>query len=250
MRLSLRAAALAVLAFASTAGAQAPSPATESAPARHRFTVTPRAGFIAFDEASGIESSAALGLDATYQLTSMFGLSLSSTFSRPSTRGEDFIGAIYIGDTTFLYRAQQPITVVDLNLGATARMPFGNFVPYLQGGVGGYTLFLDPQASGGSDPVSQGLRNRVQRMSLNVGGGLGYRITDRIGVSVDVRDMIFLNYDRDRLNPVSLAARDTRFIEDFPAPPTEKKTVHNLAIQLGFSFVPSRSQSPAPEGTP
>ena len=231
MRLPLRVATLAVLAFASTAGAQATSPAVAPTPMRQQFSVTPRAGYIAFDEASGIGNAAALGLDAAYQFTNMFGVSLAATFSRPVTRGDDFIGAMYIGDTTFLYRAEQPITVADINLGATVRMPFGAFVPYLRGGVGGYTLYLDPQASGPS--------NRVQKMSVSVGGGLGYQFNDRVGVALDVRDMIFMNFDRDRLNPLNAASRETRFIEDFPTPPTEKKTVHNLALQLGFTFFPS-----------
>ena len=231
MRLPLRVAALAVLAFASTAGAQAPSPAAGPSPMRHQFSVTPRAGYIAFDEASGIDNAAALGLDATYQLTNMFGISLAATFSRPLTRGDDFIGALYVGDTTFLYRAQQPITVADVNIGGTARLPFGAFVPYVRAGVGGYTLYLDPQASGP--------KNRVQKMSVSVGGGLGYQFSDRVGVALDVRDLIFMNFDRDRLNPVGLAARETRFIEDFPTAPTPKKTVHNIALQLGFTFFPS-----------
>ena len=230
MRLSLRVATLAVLALASTAGAQANTSAAGPSPSRHPFTVTPRGGFIAFDKASGIDNAAALGLDVMYQLTNMIGISGAATFSRPSTRGEDFIGAMYLGDTTFLYRAQQPITVADVNIGATVRMPFGNVVPYLRGGVGGYTLYLDPQASGS--------QNRVQRMSLNLGGGLGYQLSDRIGISLDARDMIFMNYDRNRLNPLNAAARETRFIEDFPAAPSPKKTVHNLALQLGFTFVP------------
>jgi len=60
-----------------------------------------------------------------------------------------------------------------------------------------------------------------------------------VGVALDVRDMMFMNFDRDRLNPLNAASRETRFIEDFPTPPTEKKTVHNLALQLGFTFFPS-----------
>lgn len=233
MRLSLRMAACAVLAFASTAQGQATT-AQASAGARP-FSVMPRFGYIMFDDASGIEGAAALGLDATYQVTSLLGVTAAATFSRPVTNGDDFIGAMYLGappfDTTFLYRAQQPITVADVSIGARLAIPLlGRLSPYLQGGIGGYTLYLDPQTSGPD--------NRVQRMSANFGGGIGFRFTEAIGVSLDVRDLIFMNYDRERLNPVRPEARVTRFLEDFPTPPENKKTVHNLALQIGFTFVP------------
>lgn len=239
-RLSLPVAALgAVLAFASTAHGQAAAPT-------NRFLVVPSAGYIRFDEASGIDNAASLGLDAIYHFTPMFGIGLGTSFSRPVTSGDDFLGAMYIGDTTFLYRAQQPIQVADVNLIGVVRLPsFGGIAPYVRGGVGGYTLFLDPQVS---DRVGQGGRNRVQRMSINAGAGLGYRFNESVGITLDVRDMIFMNYDRERLNPVRPEARLARFIEDFPTPPEEKSTVHNIMIQLGFSFVPTFGDNGGAEG--
>ena len=227
MRLSLRvAASLAVLAFASPAEGQA------RATTGRQFHVTPRGGYIAFDKASGLDNAAVIGLDAGYGITSMFTLGASASFSRPVTNGDDFLGAIYLGDTTFIYRAQQPITMANVQLAATVKLPLvSRLAPYLFGGVGGYTLYLDPQVSGRD--------NRVQRMSLGLGGGVEYRMSDRIGIALDVRDLIFMNYDRERLNPVNSAGRLARFIEDFPTPPENKKTVHNIALQLGFTFVPT-----------
>ena len=225
MGFSLRMAAGAMLAFASTAQGQARVGV-------HQVTVAPRGGFIAFDKASGIDNAAALGVDATYYVVPMMGLGVSATFSRPVTRADEFLVAVYLGDTTFPYRAQQPITVADVNVNATLRMPLANrFSPYLRGGVGGYTIYMDPQVSGPN--------NRLQRMSVNAGGGFDFRVGKNIGITLDARDMIFMNFDRARLNPVRPQAQLTRFIEDFPTPPASKKTVHNLAFQLGFSFVPA-----------
>ena len=215
----------------------------------NRFVVVPSAGFIRFDEASGIDNAATLGIDAIYNFTRMFGVGLGASFSRPVTSGDDFIGAIYLGDTTFLYRAQQPIQIADVNLVGMMRLPtFGRMSPYLRGGVGGYTIFLDPQVS---DEVGQAGRNRIQRMSVNAGGGVAFRFSEALGMTLDVRDMIFMNYDRERLNPVRPEARLTRFLEDFPTPPEAKSTVHNLMFQIGFSFVPSSGdtgEAPSPEG--
>ena len=232
MRLQLRVAVLAVLAFASTAGAQATA-------TTNRWTVTPRAGFINFHEATGIGNAPAVGFDAIYHFGRIAGLSAgigtSATFSRPQTEGNDFIGNLYLGDTVFLYRAEQPLTVTDLNLiGTVSFLEGGMFSPYLLGGVGGYILFLDPQVSGRSSGT-----NKIQRMSINLGGGVNVRLGDRASVMVDVRNMWFRNFNREDLNPLAPAARNTRFLEDFP--PTVEPKTHpgNLLMQIGFTFVPT-----------
>jgi hypothetical protein len=221
---------LAILAIAHTGYAQSGS---------DRFTVNPRFGYIAFDKASGLESSPYGGLSVQYQIGDMIGIGLTGSGSRPQTRGEDFIAALYLGDTTFLYEVTQPVTMLDLGLEATIKLPVSRFSPYLTGGVGSYTLYLDPQAN--SRP------EKFQRMSMMFGGGVNLRFGDRFGVLLDLRDHIFTNYRRDRLNPVNSAALNTRFFEDFPAPPASKETVHNFAFSLGFSFVPSTTTSA--EGT-
>ena len=232
MRLPLRVAAVAVLAFASTAGAQATA-------TTNRWTVTPRAGFINFHDASGIGNSPAVGFDAVYHFGNIFGLStglgMAATFARPQTEGNDFIGNLYLGDTVFLYRAEQPLTVSDLNLiGTVSFLEGGMFSPYLLGGVGGYILFLDPQVSG-----RVGGKNRIQRMSVNLGGGVNVRLGDRAAVMLDVRNVWFRNFDREDLNPLAPAARNTRFLEDFPSSVEPKLRVGNLLMQIGFTFIPT-----------
>ena len=46
----------------------------------------------------------------------------------------------------------------------------------------------------------------------------------------------------------TMQGRLARFIEDFPTPPEEKSTVHNIMIQLGFSFVPTFGDNSAEGG--
>lgn len=232
MRLPLRVAIASVLAFASTGGAQATA-------TTNRWTVTPRAGFINFHEASGIGDAPAVGFDAVYHFGRIAGLSAglgtSATFARPQTEGNDFIGNLYLGDTVFLYRAEQPITVTDLNLiGTVSFMEGGMVSPYLLAGVGGYILFLDPQVSGRT-----GGTNKIQRMSINLGGGVKVRLGDRAAVVLDVRDMVFRNFNRQDLNPLAPAARNTRFLEDFPPSVKPKLHVGNILMQIGFTFVPT-----------
>ena len=232
MRLPLRVAAVAMLAFASTAGAQATA-------TTNRWTVTPRAGFILFHEASGIGNSPAVGFDAIYHFGRISGLStglgMAATFARPQTEGNDFVGNLYLGDTVFLYRAEQPLTITDLNLvGTVSFMEGGMFSPYLLAGVGGYILFLDPQVSGRDRGT-----NKIQRMSVNFGGGVNVRLGDRASIMVDVRDMVWRNWNRNDLNPLAPSARNTRFLEDFPPNVKPKTHVGNILMQIGFTFVPT-----------
>ena len=197
-----------------------------------QFLVTPRGGYVTFDRASSIQGSGFVGLDAQYNITRMFAVGLTFLTSRPSTRGEDFVAALSFGDTTFLFEVQQPLTVVDVGLAATARLPMaGRFSPFLTGGVGAYTLYFDPQVVAGE--------RRFQRMSATVGGGVNVQLGRQSGIQLDVRDMMFMNYDRSRLNPTQERFANTRFIEDFPRPPSSKDLVHNIVFSIGFSFTPN-----------
>ncbi|MDQ6635077.1 MAG: outer membrane beta-barrel protein [Gemmatimonadota bacterium] len=203
-----------------------------------RFAVMPRGGYLRFDRATSIEPNAALGLDAMYALTRNFSIGTGLTFSRPQTRGEDFIAQISFGDTTFLLKVTQPITIVDANVGAMLRLP-GRLTPYLLGAIGQYVMYLDPQVNSGS--------KKFTHTSGTLGGGFLYHVTDVTGLQLDLRDLIFTKYDRERLRPTQARFANTRFPEDVPTLPASKATVHNLMVSLGFSFTPAR---PVAEGQP
>ena len=236
---SLQALVLAlVLAAPWAAGAQAVT---------DRFTVTPRGGFIHFDRASSLKSSGALSVNASYSITPMFAVGFDFAVSRPETRGEDFIAALRFGDpsagdTTLFFQVEQPVSVINTALTGALRVPFEPFSLHATAGVGVYSLYLDPQVVGGTHHFSG--------MSGLVGAGVGYRLGQRVGVQLDVRDLIFTNYDRTRLNPTESRFANVRFREDFAPPPANKSSVHNLMLSLGFSFVPSRGATPEDEGTP
>ena len=231
MRISPSLALVASLVCTSAAGAQAVA---------GQFTVSPRGGALLFDRATGLENAGHIGVDATYSLSRFLGVGLNLSFARPQTRGSDFVGALFIGDTTFLVKVTQPVTLVNAGLSATLQTTAGRFNPYLTGGAGMYTLYLDPE-------VEQNA-SRFQRLSILVGGGVDFRVAERVGILLDVRDLIFTNFDRDRLNPLTAAGRNTRFLEDFPTPPAKKPTAHNAMISIGFSFIPGSSASASDAG--
>jgi hypothetical protein len=88
------------------------------------FTLMPHVGVLRFSTYSGLESGPAIGLDARYDVLSRLSLGTSVTVSRANTRGSDFITALRYGDpskgdTTFIFRLQQPVTMLDASLDAT-----------------------------------------------------------------------------------------------------------------------------------
>jgi hypothetical protein len=205
--------------------------------AAQQFHVSPKAGFIRFDEASSLENAGALTVDAMYSLTSMFSLGIGLTVARPSTRGEDFVAALTFGDptkgdTTFYFNVEQPVSILDASLNGKVGLPLtvSRISPFLTGGVGYYTLYLDPQVVGGD--------RRFGRMSMNFGGGLDLRLAENSGIVLEVRDLIFTKYQRERLRPSDARFAVIQFPEDFPTPPDTKETVHNIVFNIGFSFTP------------
>ena len=249
MRLSshLLRAAVSSLAFATALGAQDPSRDTLMTPATsvpggtagRSFTLMPHVGLMRFSTFSGLENAPAMGLDARYDLTPRIAIGTSVSVARANTRGSDFITALRYGDpskgdTTFLFRLQQPVTLLDASLNATLSLPaFARLEPYVTGGAGLYTFFLDPQANAGTS-------RDFSRLSALLGGGLKLRLSQAAGITLDVRDLVLTNFDRERLAPSDARFRTNVYPEDFPPPPVAKDVVHNLLFSVGFTWTPAR----------
>ena len=201
-----------------------------------QFVITPRGGYIAFDRATSLEAGAAIGVDAHYTFTPSFSLGTNFTFARANTRGEDFLtaltyGLVATGDTTFIFGVRQPVSVVDAQVAAVLRIPsYGRISPFLTGGGGIYVLYLDPEANIGS--------TRIVKPAAMGGAGVDVRLSNTAGIRLDVRDMVFFKYDRERLRPSDERFRNPRILEGLALPPTPKKTINNFMFSLGFTFTP------------
>lgn len=212
----------------------APELAAQSSPGSV-VTVVPRGGWVRFSEATSMESSTFLGFEALYRLTPWLQVGPAVTIAQPSSNGDDFPAAFTYGDTTFLYKASQPVTMFDVGAVAHATLPtFGRLQPYALGGVGYYTLYMDPQVTGAD--------RRYGRASFQLGGGADVRITESSGIRLDVRDLMFNDFDREVLNPVrSNFDAYSRFAGALPARTESTRGLkHNLVLSLGFTFTPSR----------
>lgn len=200
-----------------------------------QFVVIPRAGLVRFADGTSLEQAGFLGFEALYNLQRWLSVGTSITVSQPTTRKEDFPAAFAYEDTTFLFLVRQPVTLFDAGLTAHGTLPtFGRVAPYILGGVGYSTLYLDPQTEGRDE--------RIGLVSFQVGGGADLRLSNSAGIRIEARDLGFLGYDRERLNPVNPAYQAyNRFQDVLPERTPSKKdgTMHNLVLSIGFTFTPS-----------
>ena len=228
-------AVLALLAVSSVGQAQSEA---------RQWTVSPRAGYVSYQREASLENTGFIGADLSYNFSRMFALGTNLSVARPQTNGEDFLTSLTFGietdgDTTYYFAVSQPVTILDFGLSATARFPMARISPYVTGGVGSYSMFLNPQVNRQS--------RRISGMSGSIGGGVNFQVGRNAGIRLDVRDQILTNYKRDRLNPSESRFSETRFTEEFAVPPAAKETLHNLQFSIGFSFTPRMSGEGAGE---
>lgn len=213
-----------------------------------QFVITPRGGFVAFDRATSLKGGAAVGLDAQYHFTPAFSLGTNFTFARANTRGEDFLtaltyGLVTTGDTTFIFGVRQPVSVVDAQVAGVLRVPSrGRLSPFVTGGAGVYVLYLDPEANRGS--------TRIVKPSVMGGVGVDVRVSSTAGIRLDVRDIVFTKYDRERLRPSDDRFRNPLLLEGLALPPTPKRTINNFMFSLGFTFTPRGTDDRTGPATP
>jgi hypothetical protein len=180
----------------------------------HRFTVTPTASFYRPERATSINSGGALGLDALYRLTTFFGVGTTFSYARAQTHGEDFLARLTYGQVS----------------AADTAAVLSRVLPYATGGVGAYGIYLDPQANRGL--------SHFGALAYNYGAGVNLRFSERGGVRLDVRNVVYTNYRRGRLNPGDGRFVNYQFPAEFQTAPAAKSTVNNLMLSLGFSYTP------------
>ena len=240
-RLLPLAAALALGAFvAEPAGAQV---------APGRFGVGTHVGWTMFRSATGLEDAPFLGIDATYESPinligflpgSDFGLGLTFAASRPLTRGDQFpLVAFDFGDTTFLYQVSQRITLLQYGMQAVGGVSFDRLRFYAFGGGGAYTIMPDSRAVLDNEAWTKGM--------LHAGGGINWAVGQSIGLRLEVKDVMFLGWDRERLDPTVDYSVDNRIADVLPPPDPTWSRIQNLQASLVFSYIPNRRGTGADE---
>ena len=203
-----------------------------------QFAVVTRLGSSTPDRESSLNAGGVIGLDAEYLFTKWFGVGTTVDVMRNNTHREDFLTRLRYGsaatgggDSIFYQYVGQPISTINLGAFALLRFPSEKISPFIMGGVGNYTMITDAQVNGKA--------MRQNDLSLNFGGGLWWKLADRVGVQFDARAMQFQGFDREFLNPASGRRElNTPFAEDFPKAPPAKNTAMTTTFTLGFRYLP------------
>ena len=234
--------------------AAAPADTTTTAPVQatlpsldpvRRFTITPHIGTIRWDESSALANKVAdddgaftkgivtpmFGISAIYNVLRQIGVGAYIDAGRAETRGDYFPAVLFqYGNDIDLNVVSQRVTVLLYGLQGQFQLPLGRLEPYVGGGFGGVTVFADAQQNDGN--------RRINSASAQFGGGLAFNVGGG-RIVLDARDYVFLDWDRDKLNPsTNVAFQNTTLPSVNPTPPDKKSTVNNFRIALGFSFVP------------
>jgi len=225
------------------AGAQQDDAATE-----RLWRVVPSFGAFIYDEASALEDAPFFGGELSFPVSEFISLGTSITFARPEVDGQQFPYALFqvANDSLVLFEVGQQVTQLSYAALASVGSDFGRVRVYGQGGIGGWTVFMDPQSQ--TSLAKIGGEDNMSGILIPVGAGVVFDVGSRAGIRLDVRDEIYTDFDRERLNPV-----EPRFFNDCtdhdqqltvcfpelnPTPTEASSTLHNIRLTLGFEFTP------------
>lgn len=219
------------------------------------FDVQVGGGAILHQNASAlVPASPLMNLRARYFLTPTIGLGVSMDYGRTHTDDDIFpLGQFRFttADSTIFVAMMQPVALFHYEVIGTVGKARGRLYPYAQVGVGGYTLYLDPQQNEG--PA------RMSDLLFSLGGAVKVAFGESAGLELAVRDVIYTGYDRELLNLVPdrtcREGGEQQFTgtvcpnERFPlldpersdpnwSPP--KSTLHNFVVTVAFSLIPGQ----------
>lgn len=204
----------------------------------NQFAVVTRLGAVTPERAASLNTGGLIGLDTEYALNKWFGIGTSVDVMRTNSHREDFLTRLRYGnagvgggDSVYYQYIGQPVNTINIGAFGLVRVPSKTLSPFVMAGVGTYTMIANAQVNGKA--------TRKNEISYTFGGGIWYKLGDKVGVQLDARAMQFQKYDRDFLNPArGRPELATPFPEDFPAPPAAKNTALNTMFTLGFRYIP------------
>ena len=231
---------------------------TLQAQEKGEWNVTPRLGLVFWDKASGFQdpvlksgdcdypeynhtcasftNNLMAGLSALYWFAEGVAVGLAFDVARPVTNGAYFTAAnMQTAGEQELTLISQRVTTLQYQVEAEWAPLRGGFSPYLTGGVGGYTIYLDPPKA---DQASATGFESFSDVMFSVGLGLDMAFGEATGLRVALVDMVYTGWEREKLNAISPDYQTNLFPDLLPAPPDEKSTIHNFNFHIAFTFVP------------
>jgi len=223
-----------------------------------RWEISPRIGMVFWDNAAGLQDPALssgdcdfpqfnhecgsafnnlmAGLSAHYGVTNQIALGLTFDVARPVSNGAYFPAAeIEIGGVQELTLVSQRLTVIQYQVEGEWSPKFARLAPFVVASAGGYTVYKD--AAKADQAGVTGFETFSGPM-FSIGLGLNWAFGEGSGLRVELRDMIYTDWDRNELNPVQEQFQTDLFPDLLPAPPDDSSTLNNFRLSLGFFFIP------------
>lgn len=196
-----------------------------------QWQIVPQAGYVSYANGSALEGMALGGLEVLRDFGPMLAAGVSADFARGQIDGAKFpLAQLAFGiDSTVFAVIHQPLAILSYGARVELGPRDGTLQPYAGLGVGGFSMFLDAQQWDAPTTLSG--------FQFAVGGGLRFRASDEITFSVDARDVIYPDFDPNKLNVVREENRNSRFPELNP-PPLESGTMHNIRVTVGLRINP------------
>ncbi|MGD8700014.1 MAG: outer membrane beta-barrel protein [Gemmatimonadales bacterium] len=196
-----------------------------------RFRLSAGVGAQDFAESSALKTTFIGALDANYYITRNIAVGLFGQVGRPETDPSFYpLIRFDFGEETELYQPAQRVTNYVVGVQGQLGLELSRLAPYAVGGVGYYAFTLDPEQNR-SDESRDGY-------SLNLGIGAAYALTAAAGIVLEIRDVVFFDYDRDWFNLSDPLLAENRVPEPGGTPPDKQDTIHNLRFSIGFTYVP------------
>lgn len=196
-----------------------------------RFRLSAGVGAQDFAESSALKTSFVGALDANYFITRNIAVGLFGQVARPETDPSFYpLVRLDFGEETELYQPAQRVTSYVVGVQGQLGLELSRIAPYAIGGVGYYAFTLDPEQNR-SDESRDGY-------SLNLGVGATYAISGAAGIMLEIRDVVFFDYDRDWFNLSDPLLAENRVPEPGGTLPDKQDTIHNLRFSIGFTYVP------------
>lgn len=201
-----------------------------------RWQVVAGGGWQTFGGDAAMKGGGSIGGEANYFLNESFGLGLYADFTFTETSGDELVPAAlnFVDSTTFTF-INQAVDVFQYGGQAKLRLP-GTTSPFVLAGLGGYTVFFDPQQN--DDDANS------TRWMLKFGAGVDFAVSPGAGFQLAVHDNFYPNWKASSLLPVREQFRNSRFPELNPAPQCDFEegesscSVHNLRFSLSVVLIP------------
>jgi len=215
----------------------APPAAAQQEDVGGRYTFTVVGARTYYDNSSALKDTWGGGLEAEYNLQNWIAIGAYLRGARPTT-DETFFPLVRLEfqDTVLFELVSQQVTEINYGAMVSVRASLSNFFFKGIGGVGAYVFNLDDQRIDSPTFLVNEREDSFSNLAWNLGGSAGYRFGRTGAIEVRVRDFIYTDFDRDRFSVSEPLLSAPNVPEPSEGKPEPKSTIHNIILELGFSF--------------